>query len=419
MSENLSEVLFSKKINIQETSTLIANSTSKRNTTRDNTTMDGEEKAGWYRLMKYMQWAWQGLDIIDCYEVLAKISASTNKRSDPDLLDTVIGFRSGNWSYEWSKKGMESQKQGNELVKYGNKEQAKKAYYLASQYYSVASYPHLKGDVDSIQAQNLAFSNYQNALEQDENTLLKEINVPFQGKSVRCYLHLPDDETIHPLVLVSAGVDALQCDLLPLFEKQLKPVGIAMLTVDIPGVGFSSHLKLEQDTSKLHQAILHYMKEIPWVDQDRMSLMGLRMGGSVANRLAYLEPKLVKSVVSVGAAVASIFDRIENFSKLPPMTLDCLASRMQMTNSDIDTLYQYCVPFSLVKQGLLGRQRIKTPLLSIGHAQDIMCNEQDLKLIARSSYESESKIIDKAPIFDSYLRSLEYSAQWLTRHLQE
>ena len=68
MPENLSEVLFSKKINIKETSTLIASSASKRNTTRDNTTMDGEEKAGWYRLMKYMQWAWQGIDIIDCYE---------------------------------------------------------------------------------------------------------------------------------------------------------------------------------------------------------------------------------------------------------------------------------------------------------------------------------------------------------------
>lgn len=419
MSKNLSEVLFSEKYNVQETSTLIANSGSKKNKKLYNSTMDGDEQAGWYRLLKLLHWSWQGLDIIDCYEVLAKISASKNKRSHPDLLDTVIGFRPGNWSYEWSKKAMELQKQANELVKYGNKEQAKKTYYLASQYYSVASYPHLKGDESSIQAQTLAFSNYSRAFEQDEHALLKEIEVPFKGKNIRCYLHLPNDDVIHPVVIMSAGIDALQCDLLPFFEKQLKPAGIAMLTVDMPGVGFSSHLKLEQDTSYLHQIVLHHMQKVPWVDQSRVALMGMRMGGNAVNRLAYLEPKKIRAVVSVGAAVGSIFDSFENFSKLPPMSLDCLASRMQMSNSNVASLYQHCVPFSLIKQGLLGRKRINTPMLSIGHAQDIMCNQQDLKLIARASYGSESKIIDKPPIFDSYLKSLEYSAQWLTKYLQE
>ena len=419
MSKNLSEVLFSEKFNIQETSTLIANSSSKKNTKLHNSTMDGGEQAGWYRLLKLLQWAWQGLDIIDCYEVLAKISASTNKRSDPELLDTVIGFRSGNWSYEWSKKAMQYQKQANEFANDGNKEKAKKYYYMASQYYSVASYPHLKGDESSIQAQTLAYSNYRKSFDNDESALLKEIQVPFEGKSIRCYLHLPNDDVIHPVVIVSSGLDALQCDVLPLFEKLLKPAGIAMLTVDMPGVGFSNHLKLEQDTSRLHQAILKYMTEVPWGDQSRVALMGMRMGGNALTRLAYVEPKLVRAGVSVGAAVGSIFDSLDNFNKLPAMTLDCLASRMQLNHSDVNHLYQLCVPFSLIKQGLLGRKRIQTPLLSIGHAEDLMCNEQDLKLIARASYESESKIINKPPIFDSYLQSLEYSAKWLTKHLQE
>lgn len=419
MSENLSEVLFAEKYNVQETSTLIKNSGSKRNQKLHNVTMDGEEQAGWYRLIKVVQWAWQGIDLIDCYEILAKISASPNPRSDNELLDTVIGFRSGNWGYEWSKKGMLYQKQGNEFAEAGDKEQAQLAYYTASQYYSIASYPHLKGDENSIQAQTLAFSNYRHAFEYDQNALLKEIQVPFKGKNITCYLHLPNDDDIHPVVIVSGGVDALQCDLFQIFNNQLKPAGIAMLTVDIPGVGFSSGIKLEQNTSELHQVVLHHMKEVPWVDQDRVSLMGMRMGGNVANRLAFLEPKLVKAVVSVGAAVASVFDSYDDFSKLPPMTLDCFASRMQMTCSNADFLYQYCVPFSLVKQGLLGRHRIKIPLLSIGHSEDIMCNQQDLKLIASASYEGECHILDKPPIFESYLKSLQYSAEWLTKHLEE
>jgi len=419
MSKNLSEVLFSQKNNAKETSTLIANSSSKKHQRLEQSIFDGQQSVGWYRLLKLLQWSWQGIDIIDCYEVMAKISASSNKRSDPNLLDTVVGFRSGNWSYEWSKKAMSYQKKANQFIEAGEQQKAQQSFYLASQLYSVASYPHLKGDEYSIQAQTLAVSNYRQSFTQNNSTLLKEVQVPFQGKHVTTFLHLPNDDEIHPVVIVSAGIDSLQCDLLPLFEKYLKPAGIAMLTVDMPGVGFSNHLKLTQDTSHLHQAILHYIDEIPWVDQSRVALMGMRMGGNALNRLGYVEPQRVKAVVSVGAAVASIFDDVKRFNQLPVMTLDCLANRMQLRQSDASYLYQYCVPFSLVKQGLLGRKKVKTPCLSIGHSGDLMCSEQDLKLMGRISYESEAKIIDKAPIFDSYLITLEYSAQWLAKHLQE
>jgi len=419
MSENLSETLFAHKYNAQETSTIIANCATKKNLKLHNVIMDGEEQAGWYRLLKFMLWAWQGLDIIDCHEVLARISASKNPRSDQDVLDSVIGYRSGNWTYEWTQKGMFYYKQGNEFAKQGETHQAKKAYYLASQFYSVASYPHLKGDTLSIQAQVLAFHSYRESAKHNNKMLLKEIKVPFQGKEVTCYLHLPDDHTIHPVVIVSGGLDTLQCDLLSLFEDDLAPAGIAMLTVDLPGICYSSHVKLEQNSSNLHQAICHFLKEVPWVDHDRIALIGMRFGGNIATRLAFLEPNCVKSVVCVGAAVGSIFDKLDNFKKLPPMLLDCIASRMQINNSSVEPLYQLCVPLSLTKQGLLARTRIKTPLLSIGHKDDVICNQQDLQMIARASSEGEYHIIDKPPIFESYLKSLSYSAKWLTIHLAE
>ena len=420
MSENLSEKLFAQKIkDQQETSTIISNSSTKKNLKLYDVIMDGESQTGWYRLLKFMLWAWQGVNIIDCYDVLARISASTNKRSSDDILDSVIGFRSGNWSYEWTQTGMEYQKKGNEFAEQGLDLLAKEAYYSASQLYSIASYPHLKMDELSIQAQLLAFNCYRESFKHNKNCVLKEINVPFKGKQVTCYLHLPDIETIHPVVIVSGGLDTLQCELLPLFEKDLAPAGIAMLTVDLPGIGYSSSIKLEQDSSNLHQAIIHYLKEVPWVDHDRIALMGMRFGGNIATRLAFLEPESVKSVVAVGAAVGSIFDKLDNFKQLPPVLLDCIASRMQANRSDATSLYQYCVPFSLVKQGLLHRKRIETPLLSIGHKSDVMCNEQDLKLIARASREGETRIVDKGPIFESYLNSLSYSAQWLTRHIGE
>ena len=108
--------------------------------------MDGESQDGWYRLIKLLLWAWQGIDMLDCYDVLSHISASKNSRSDDNILDSVIGFRSGNWSYEWTQKGMSYQKKANEFAKQGCDILAKEAYYSASQLYSIASYPHLKTD---------------------------------------------------------------------------------------------------------------------------------------------------------------------------------------------------------------------------------------------------------------------------------
>jgi len=419
MSENLSKALFTPKFHVPETTTLIPNSSTKKHLKIGDHLMDGEERKGWYRLLKFMHWSWQGLDLIECYDVLAHISASNNQRSDNELLDSVTGFRSGNWSYEWTQKAMLYQKQGAEFLESGDRKKAKQAYYQASQFYSVASYPHLKHDELSQQAQVLAYKNYRQSFKCNDQYQLKEINAPFQGKKVKCYLHLPHTETFLPVVILSSSLDTLQCDYLSLFENVLAPAGIAMLTVDLPGVGYSSHIKLDQNASNLLQAIIHHLDDVPWVDQARIALMGTRFGGNIVTRLAFLEPKKVKSVVCVGAAIGSVFDKLDNFKKLSPMLLDCIASRMQVNHSGAEMLFQRCVPFSLKKQGLLAKQRINTPLLSIGHQNDIMCNKSDLQLIANASREGELHLIAKPPIFDSYLKCLSESAQWLTRHLAE
>lgn len=419
MSENLSKTLFSYKYNSQETTGIIANSSSKKNHKIDDVIMDGEEKEGWYRLFKFLQWSWRGLNFVETAEIIARIAASTNNRTDDQLLDSVIGFRSGNWSYEWTQVGMVHQKAGAVFAKAGENEKAKESYYLASQFYANASYPHLKTDELSIQAQVLACSSYRKLFEYNKNAILKEVKFQFQKKEVTCFLHLPNDEHIHPVVIVSGALDTLQCEFFKLFEDHLAPAGVAMVTIDLPGTGYSSHVKLDQDSSDLYQALIEHLKTVAWVDHDRIGILGSRFGGNIATRLAFLEPKMIKAVVAIGAPVASLFDNYESFKKLPPILLDCLASRMQAPDSDPQTLFQRSVPFSLVKQGLLFSRRIKTPIFSISHKDDVICNATDIKLIARGSVEGKSYIIDKDPIFASYMKAISQSAKWLTDHLQE
>lgn len=45
------------------------------------------------------------------------------------------------------------------------------------------------------------------------------------------------------------GLDSLQIDYYSLYERYFAPNGIAMLTLDMPSIGFSSKWKLTQDSA--------------------------------------------------------------------------------------------------------------------------------------------------------------------------
>lgn len=92
------------------------------------------------------------------------------------------------------------------------------------------------------------------------------------------------------------GLDALQTDYYNLYENYFAPLGIAMLTVDMPSIGFSSKCKLTQDTSLLHQYVLQHLANVPWVDHTRVAAFGFRFGANIAVRLGYLESQRLKAV---------------------------------------------------------------------------------------------------------------------------
>ena len=72
----------------------------------------------------------------------------------------------------------------------GEKEKSQDAYYKASQFFSVASYPHLRGDELSYQAQERAFNAYRESFKYHPTYIIKEIKVPFQGKEVTLFFTL-------------------------------------------------------------------------------------------------------------------------------------------------------------------------------------------------------------------------------------
>lgn len=408
-NKNLSEVLFAKHKQAKETSALTEYLPSSQ-TILEKKKVDSP--AAWYRIVRRLQWVWQGVDPIDQEEVLAKIACSTNSRSCDELLDTVMGYHSGNWAYEWTKLGMNYQRGAHEL----EGEAAADSLFNASLCFSIAGYPHLKNDSLARQAQTLAHNAYGEAAKKTKYTI-KPIEVPYKNKKIIANLHLASTEKPQPVVIVSAGLDSLQTDMWRLFRDYLAEKSIAMLTVDMPSIGHSRHWTLTEDTSCLHQAVLNELPNIPWVDHHKVGLFGFRFGGNAMIRLSFLEQTKIKACVALGAPIHDILSSPQKMSGMPKMYIDVLASRLGKSVVDLNSLSKRLAAWSLKVQGFLSSRKTQVPIMALSLENDHMSPYSDNQLVAIFSHGGEAKKINSKIISQGYEQSLDLAIKWLEKEL--
>ncbi|MGL4724177.1 MAG: esterase FrsA [Scandinavium sp.] len=409
---NLSEVLFKPRFKHPETSTLV------RRFNRGpqpsvQSALDGKNVPHWYRMVNRLMWIWRGVSPQEILDVQARIVMSQAERTDDDLYDTVVGYRGGNWIYEWSKQAMLwQQKAGQEQ----DDTLSGRHWLHASNLYSIAAYPHLKGDELAEQAQALANRAYEEAANRLPGSMRElEFTIP-GGASISGFLHMPPGEGPFPTVLMCGGLDALQSDNYSLFERYLAPLGIAMLTLDMPSIGFSSKWKLTQDSSFLHQQVLKSLPNIPWVDHTRVAAFGFRFGANVAVRLAYLESPRLKAVACLGPVVHGLLCDPMRQGNVPEMYLDVLASRLGMHDASDDALRVELNRYSLKTQGLLGR-RCPTPMLSGYWQNDPFSPEEESRLITSSSADGKLMQIPFKPVYRNFDKALKEIAAWINHRL--
>lgn len=414
LKTNLSEKLFAPRQTSKETSSLvkiagICPATAYR-------AIDGDSENGWYRVLRRPQWVWQGIDPIEMESILARMANSDAARTRDELIDTVIGYKPGNWTYEWSQSGAYYLKEARELANAGETDQAAHTLLSASMYYSIAAYPHLKGDALAAQAEVQASQTYREAIALMPHQM-KTIDVKYNGKTFQAFIHLPRTDKLLPTVIVSGGLDTLQSDLWRLYRDYLGPAGFAMVTLDMPSVGHSTSWALTEDTSRLHQALLQQIRDVPWVDHHKVAMLGLRFGGNAAIRLGFMEPKGLKTCISLGGTIHSILSQPKMLDAIPRMYLDVIASRMGKNGVSKASLTSHLPAWSLKQQGLLGRRKVEVPMLGIRLNNDPVCTEMDNQLIAMSSRGGKAVTLPETPLHDGYHRSMTTVIDWLKEKL--
>ena len=414
MTENLSEKIFKPQYDYPETSSLINRLDSSNGSSISP--LDGEIDSKWYRIINPLLWYWRGLPKLEIEAVLSRIAISTKRHTNDKWLDSVIGYQSGNWIYEFLNQAAMWQAKADNAAQSNLTEESKNSlhqdYLIASEYASIASYPHFKNDELAMYAQTCAYQSYMKALEYSPYST-KQLEFKVENRVIKSILHLPNNSNsgVCPVVLICNGLGNLQIDYYRYFSEYLAPQGFAMLTVDLPTVGYSRNFVLSQNSSQIHQAVIEQLPSVPWVDSNRVIVAGFRFGSHIATRLAYLMPNKIKGLFNFTPFIHQLFVDKALQQNLPNSYKDMLASRLGLTSVSNQQLAAELNYFSLKNQGLLTHS-CPVPVMNIIFEDDKLSNLSEVKLI-QSTKQSKIVTIPKTPLQKGLQNAFTQSVKWM------
>ena len=148
--------------------------------------------------------------------------------------------------------------------------------------------------------------------------------------------------------------DQTATDFFRIFNDELRPLGIAAFVVDMPGLGNSANLILDENYSEIAEnAILHLKEKVKFIDSTKIGLFGLHLSAAAAVRLAVLRTDLVNGLVVLDPTVHNIFTNVNYLSGAPLCLRSSIANRLNADASNWDTLMPQLQILSLKQQGLL------------------------------------------------------------------
>jgi alpha-beta hydrolase superfamily lysophospholipase len=132
---------------------------------------------------------------------------------------------------------------------------------------------------------------------------IEEVWIPFQGKSLAAWLHLPPGYSGGklPVVISLPGVDTFKEIFVSLNGDRWMTRGVAVLAVDGPGQAESrllgSTVSVENFVTA-GKAIVDWLMQRPEIDPDRIGLFGNSFGSFTATLIAANEPRIRACAVS-------------------------------------------------------------------------------------------------------------------------
>ena len=298
-------------------------------------------------------------------------------------VDHLEGTDPGSWVYEWSNIGKYFADRAEAYAASDEREATRDAFLNAAKFYGIARFPAktLPGQLDAYR-KHLQY--YKRAGEFFDPALIV-LDIPYDGKTIQAYLHMPPDIDKPPLILWNGGIDTWKGDSYNNVQPYIDR-GFAVLTFDVLGTGENSGWAAEPDSNKLHSAVIDYMQTHPLIDGRYIAHVGFSFSGYYAARNAITEDRLF----AVISACGPVHDGWNNIYKGVWEIQEALSAAIHIDRNNPKAIQEKMQKFSLVRQGLLkGPHSVKLPTLIINGDLDDLAPVSDLRLLADSGQETD------------------------------
>jgi pimeloyl-ACP methyl ester carboxylesterase len=342
-------------------------------------------------------------------EIKQEVLRRAEKRLSPfnhvrleDAATVVQALRSldrDHWAEEWCKVGLPYEARGDELAR--DKADAKliaAACYNAFELCRMGRYP-CASTPGKRQAYQHSLRAFRKAAKYFD-VPLETVELPFKDRKLVGYLQAPKGEAKPPVVMHWGGVDGWKEDR-NRASGMLHALGIATLTVDMPGTGESPVLYTDPDAEKSYRTWIDHLSQRKDIDGNSIGVWGGSFGAYWAARLAFVEAKRLKAAVFQGGSVHYGFQEKwlrPAFSTGASGYLFGPSSMFEARSQAIgvktlDEFLRIAPGFSLLDRGLLDQP--SAPLLGVNGKLDDMAPVDDIYLLLEHGNPKEARIYPK------------------------
>ena len=178
---------------------------------------------------------------------------------------------------------------------------ARDNYFMASVFYGSAQWPFHDDDIaENIRLNDKKVECYRKFMEHAPHPI-ERIEVPFEGKSLPAYLHLPVIRSGKiPCVVSIDGMDNFKEAMHPLYGDKFLERGIAVFSMDGPGQGECNIRKIRctvDNFPRASRAALEYLLKRPEIDSGKIGIAGTSMGSFWVTQSVAVEPRFKAAAV--------------------------------------------------------------------------------------------------------------------------
>jgi dipeptidyl aminopeptidase/acylaminoacyl peptidase len=239
----------------------------------------------------------------------------------------------------------------------------------------------------------------------------RRIEIDFEGATLVGVLRLPAGPGPHPAVLLLSGLDSAKEEQKSVEDTFLER-GLATFTVDGPGQGEAEYdLPIRGDWSLPGTAILDALGAEPDIDESRIAVWGVSLGGYYAPRVAAAAGDRIKACV----ALAGPYDFGDCWPGLPALTRQTFQVRSGAGSGD----EAHRIASTLTLDGSAGA--IRAPLLIVFGRKDRLIPWQHAeRLAAEAGGDVELLMLENGNHGCANLapRHRPYTADWLAERLR-